>query len=214
MAKALLFDMDGTLVDSTAAVERVWRRHTERWGVNFGAVRHLLHGRRAIEVIRDLLPSGLDPDHEVLKVDRDELFETEGVTAIPGARRLLAALPRDRWALVTSARPDLAVVRMQAAGLPIPDVLVSSVDVTRGKPDPAGYRMAAERLGIAPKNAVVFEDTDVGMAAGRRAGCHVIALATTLPPYALENEDWLPDYAEVTVESMHKEGGVCLRVTG
>jgi mannitol-1-/sugar-/sorbitol-6-phosphatase len=212
-AKALLFDMDGTLVDSTVAVERIWGRWASQHGVDFARYIHRMHGRRAIDLMREMAPPHLDPEHEVKQIDRDELEETEGIVAVPGAPELLASLPRSAWALVTSARPPLARARMGAAGLDMPDLAVTSADVRNGKPHPECFQLAMRRIGCEPADAVVFEDAPAGFAAGKAAGCRVIALATTSTPEQLADQDWLPDLSCITLESIEADGTLKLRVS-
>jgi len=211
-ARALLFDMDGTLVDSTSAVKRIWDRWARKHGLSFSEFEHRMQGRRAIDTMTEMSPPGVDPEEEVLLLDEEELNDTEGTVAIPGASELLASLPRGSWALVTSARPPLARARMATAGLPMPDIIVTSTDVAEGKPHPACYRLALERFGITAENAVVFEDAPAGLAAGRAAGCRVIALATITPSEQLSHEDWLHDLRSVVLENVLPDGTLQLRI--
>ncbi len=211
-ARALLFDMDGTLVDSTTAVKRIWDRWARKHGLSFSEFEHRMHGRRAIDTMTEMAPPGIDPEQEVLQLDEEELNETDGIVAIPGASELLASLPRGSWALVTSAGPPLALARMTAAGLPMPDIVVTSTDVARGKPHPACYQLALERLGISNESAVVFEDAPAGLAAGHATGCRTIALATITPGEQLDHEDWLPDLSAVVLENILAGGTLQLRV--
>ena len=211
-ARCLLFDMDGTLVDSTRAVEFVWGRWAASHGISFAAFRHSMHGRRAIDIMRAIVPPHLDAEEELKTIDSDELIETAGIVPIPGAVKLLSALPRGSWALVTSAQLSLARVRMAAAGLSMPEVVVSADDIREGKPNPACYRLAMERLGCRPDDAVVFEDAAAGLAAGHAAGCRTIALATTQPSSCLEGEIWLPDLAPLVMDRVDPEGFLHLRV--
>lgn len=209
---ALLFDMDGTLVDSTTAVERIWGRWARSHGVDFGNFVHRIHGCRAVDIMAMMAPPGLDLDREIRRVDDDELNQTDGIVPVAGAAELIASLPHGSWALVTSARPELALARMTAAGLPMPPTVVTANDVSLGKPDPACYRLALERLGLAAGQAVVFEDAPAGLAAGRAAGCPTIALATTSPGAALDHEDWLKDLTAVTLDAVLPDGRLRLRV--
>jgi sugar-phosphatase len=209
--RALLFDMDGTLVDSTAAVERIWGRWARRHGVSYTAFAHRLHGRRAIDTMREVVPPGLDAEQEVRQIDAEELDETDGIVAIAGAAELIAQLPAGSWALVTSARPALAAARMSAAGLPLPEIVVTSADVSQGKPDPACYLRALERLRLAAENALVFEDAPAGLAAAHAAGCPTIALATTTPSAQLDHEDWLHDLRTVVLHDVLRNEMLQLR---
>lgn len=176
--KALLFDLDGVLVDSRAVVERTWQRWAERHGIDPAPFLAIAHGRRAMDTLRAVAPH-LATDAEVTWLDDTELVDVASLRVLPGAAPLLASLPRDRWAIVTSCDLELARVRLGAAGLPIPDVFVVSDDVKLGKPAPDGYRLAAHRLALDPRECVVFEDAPAGVAAGLAAGARVIGLATT-----------------------------------
>lgn len=210
--RALLFDMDGTLTNSTAVVERVWGRWAASQGVDFKDFVHRIHGCRAVDIMAMMAPPGADLAAELQKVDAQELIETDGIVPVAGAPELIAALPRASWALVTSASPELARTRMGAAGLPMPQTLVTANDVRQGKPDPACYRLALERLGLAAGQAVVVEDAPAGIAAGRAAGCRTIALATTSPASALSAEDWLPDLRHLKLDAVLADGSLRLRV--
>lgn len=177
--QALLFDMDGTILTSIAAVERSWRAWADRVGVTPGVVLDYMHGRRAVDTIRHFLPAASDVAAEVQWLDELELRDMEGVAAIPGALAFLESLPPDRWAIVTSANRGLALARIAAAGLPVPKVLVSSDDVTRGKPDPEGYLRGAALLGADPSRCLVLEDAPSGLRAGSAAGADVLRIAGT-----------------------------------
>lgn len=211
-AACLLFDMDGTLVDSTAAVERVWGKWADGHGISFDSFRHAMHGRRAVDTMREVIPSGLDLMAELETIDSNELVETDGIIAIPGAADLLAALPRSAWALVTSAQRPLARVRMEAAGLPWPDTVVSADDISNGKPDPGCYLLALSRLGQRAERAVVFEDASAGIAAGHAAGCRTIVVATSASERVLAGEEWIPDFSHLTLEEIEPDGSLRLRV--
>ena len=213
-ARALLFDMDGTLVDSTAAVERVWKRAAAKWDADFEALRRHMHGRRAIDIMRDILPreASAQLEAEVAAIDMVELTETDGIVAVAGASELLAALPPNAWALVTSARPALAAARMRAADLPLPDTIITSATVARGKPYPECFLRAAERLGVAPKEALVLEDAPAGLVAGRAAGCQVVALATTMESGRLADVDWIPNLSVLRLEGRDADGWMTFRV--
>jgi sugar-phosphatase len=191
---ALLFDMDGVLVDSTPAVARVWALWAGKYGFDADAVVKMAHGRPSIATIRELLPDG-DHDAENLEVERQEIEDIEGVVATPGAAEILHALPEDRWTVVTSATRALATVRILAGGLPLPRNFVTSDDVQRGKPDPEPYRKGAEILGVAPADCVVIEDAPAGIRAGKAAGSRVIALRATAEDseLAAAGADWIVD---------------------
>lgn len=176
--QAVLFDLDGVLVDSTPAVARVWTR----WAVAHGidpqrAIAHA-HGRRSIETVRALAPE-LNAEEENLRVEQMEIEDKEGVTALPGAALLLTTLPQNRFAIVTSATRPLARARIGYAGLPLPEHLVTADDVTGGKPSPEPYLKGAALLGFAPQDCIVVEDAPAGISSARTAGMRVIAIPTT-----------------------------------
>jgi len=188
----MLFDMDGVLINSIPAVERVWRR----WAIahSFGPdeVVRLAHGRPSIATVRDLLP---EADHEAENsiIEREEMADVAGVLPLPGAKELLSSLPPDRWAIVTSCTRPLAEVRIRAAGLPKPGFLLTSSDVKLGKPHPEPYIKAATHLGFSPADCVVVEDVPAGIRSGKESGARVIALRTTTPEIELHasEADWI-----------------------
>lgn len=175
---AVLFDLDGVLVDSTASVGRVWKVWAEQQGLDPETVIRTAHGRRTIETIRICAPH-IDAESAVKMLEQMEIDDTLDLAVIPGAHQLLASIPQDRWAVVTSGTRALATSRLRAAGLPSPRVLVSANDVTHGKPHPEPYQAGAEKLGVAPDRCIVFEDTPPGIDAGHAAGMPVVALTTT-----------------------------------
>src|SRR5882757_7833940 len=185
---ALLFDMDGVLIDSTPAVARVWGKWAIERGFDPAEVVGRAHGRPSVTTIREYLP---DADHvaENREVERRELEDLEGVVFLPGARELLAALPERRWTIATSCTRPLAEVRLRAAGLPIPRTIITSSDVKIGKPDPEPYLKAAAELGFAASDCIVVEDAPAGIRAGNAAGGRVIAFLTTMKRRDLEDAD-------------------------
>ena len=176
---ALLFDMDGVLVDSTPAVARVWTRWAARHGFDATEVVHRAHGRPSITTVREYLPNG---DHlgENKLIEQDEVTDLDGVVPLPRTRELLSALPRGRWTIVTSCSRRLAEVRLKASGLPWPEVFVTSSDIQNGKPAPDPYLKGAEVLGFPPQDCVVVEDAPAGVRSGKAAGARVIGLCTTM----------------------------------
>ncbi|MEU3857380.1 HAD family hydrolase [Streptomyces sp. NPDC028722] len=198
-AHALLFDNDGTLVSSLDSVERCWTRWAREYGITaeeFGRVE--LHGRTAVEIVGDLLPARLVPE-AVARVEQLEVEDVPdgGVRLLPGTRAFLDCLPADRWAVVTSATRRLAEARLDAVGI-APKALVSADDVTRGKPDPEPYLLAARQLGVDPARCVVFEDAPAGLRAGRAAGMTTVALATTHPAHELDADLVVPDLSALS----------------
>jgi mannitol-1-/sugar-/sorbitol-6-phosphatase len=175
---AVLFDLDGVLVDSTPAVARVWTRWALERGLNPAEVVKRAHGRPSLSTIREYLPEA-DLELENSEVERRELADLEGVVVLPGARELLSSLPPAGWTIVTSCTRPLAEARIRAAALPSPEHLVSADDITRGKPDPEPYLKAAKLLGFLAQDCVVVEDVPAGILAGRAAGTQVIAVRTT-----------------------------------
>lgn len=177
---AILFDMDGVLVDSRAAIDRVRRRWALRHGLDAEAVVRLPHGQKTRDIIAALAPH-LDVMEEVRWLDADEAKDLEGMTAIHGAVRLLGALAPNEWAVVTSSGRELAPRRLAAAGLPLPRTLISGDMVAQGKPAPEGYLLGARLLGRKPDECIVLEDAPAGIEAGLAAGMRVIGVATTYP---------------------------------
>src|SRR5215469_1118619 len=177
-AAALLFDLDGVLINSTPAVARVWRRWAIERGFNPDEVVARAHGRPSLTTVREYLPNS---DHlaENREVERREIADLEGVGPLPGALDLLSSLPDDRWAIVTSCTRPLAEVRIKAAGLPLPKKMITSNDITHGKPNPEPFLKGASVLGFPAGDCVVFEDVPAGVRAGKSAGARVIALRTT-----------------------------------
>ena len=189
---AVLFDLDGVLVDSTPAVARVWTLWAKKHGFVPEDVVRQAHGRPSIATIRELLPHA-DHEAENCEVERGEIADIAGVVPLPGALELLRALPADRWIIATSCTRALAEVRIRAAGLPMPKKFVTSNDVSRGKPDPEPYIKAARYLGFTPADCVVVEDAPAGIRAGKAAGARVLALRTTAPDPELREcgADWI-----------------------
>lgn len=206
---AILFDMDGTLVDSTPVVVRQWQRWSARHGLDGDAVVEFCFGRKTQDTVRRFLPA-CDVEAEAAAIEGAMYADAEGVEQVAGAGALLAALPSERWALVTSAIRDGARLRMQQTGLPQPRVLVAAEDVTAGKPDPQGYRAAAAALGVAPERCLVLEDAPAGLAAGHAAGARTVALRTTFGAEQLAAEDWIVDLTALQVAV--KDSGIEVEV--
>jgi mannitol-1-/sugar-/sorbitol-6-phosphatase len=175
---AVLFDLDGVLVESREATERVWLEWAARNGIDEEALRSAMHGVRSVEVVRALRPE-LDSVAESDAIERLQAEDVRGLRAVPGAAPALGALRGNRVAVVTSATRALAAARLGAVGIEPPAVMVNAEDVSRGKPDPEGYLTAAQRLGVDPAEALVVEDSPPGIAAGRAAGAATIAVTST-----------------------------------
>jgi mannitol-1-/sugar-/sorbitol-6-phosphatase len=198
VARALLFDMDGTLVDSTVVVERMWHEFAAHAGVDAAEVLAFAHGRRSPDTVRRFLPDDDAATAWLAHHERSELEQLDGVVAVAGAAAFLAALDGAPVALVTSAPRELAGRRMAAAGLPVPATLVGAEDVGRGKPDPEGYLRAAGLLGVPAAQCVVFEDAPAGLEAGLASGAAVVEVSDGRAPTGLV-ERVLRDYAGLTV---------------
>jgi sugar-phosphatase len=186
--EAIIFDLDGVLVDSSACVEKHWSLWAAKHQLEAGKILAIAHGRRSVETIR-LIALSLNAEQEASLIEADAAFDTEGICPIEGAANLLRSLPRHRWAIATSGTPAIATTRLTHTGLPIPDVFVTASDVTQGKPHPEVYLLAAQRLGIAPQNCVVVEDAPAGIQAARNAGMRAIAVTTTHDAAALAEAD-------------------------
>jgi sugar-phosphatase len=199
-AEALLFDNDGTLVSTMESVNRCWTRWAREYGItaeDFARVG--LHGRPAAEIAADLLPTDVVPE-AVARIEQLEVDDVAGgVVLLPGTAELLAQLPADRWAVVTSATRRLAEARLEEVGIR-PKMLIAADDITRGKPDPEPYLLGAARLGVDPVRCVVFEDAPAGLTAGRAAGMRTVALATTHERSELLADVVVRDLSAVSVQ--------------
>ena len=182
--QALLFDLDGVLINSTPAVARVWHRWAVEHGFDPKEVVARAHGRPSLTTVKEYLPHA-DHEAENREVERREIEDLEGVDPLPGALELLSGLPRDRWIIVTSCTRPLAEVRIKTAGLPLPSKLITSNDIRYGKPNPEPFLKGASMLGFPAADCIVFEDVPAGVKAGKAAGSRVIAFTTTV------NEDTL-----------------------
>ena len=187
-AQAILVDIDGTLVDSTAAVVASWTTWAARHGLDAGEILRVCHGRRTQDTVAMFLPAGRVAS-ATRQVEELELAALDGVTALPGADALLRDLPGNRWAGVTSGTQRLMRARLAAAGLPAPAVLIAAEDVSEGKPDPEGYLAASAALGCDIVRCVVIEDSPAGIAAGQAAGARTVAVATSHDATQLSSAD-------------------------
>lgn len=185
---AILFDLDGVLCDSTRAVDREWREWGKRKGVDGDAIMAIAHGVRTVEVIRHVAPY-LDADAEAAAIENHEAGDQTGVIVMPGAADLVRAIPIGRWGVVTSGSRPLATNRLRHCGLPVPEAMVTSDDVTHGKPDPEPYLKGAARLGFSPAECLVIEDAPAGIQSARAGGLKVIGLASTYRAEKLAEAD-------------------------
>ncbi|WP_433223087.1 HAD-IA family hydrolase [Dactylosporangium sp. CS-047395] len=197
---AILFDIDGTLVDSTPVVERTWRTWSARHGYDADEILRVCHGRRTRDTVALFLPPG-ERAAAVAELEELERHDFDGVVPLPAADSLLRALPPERWAAVTSGTHTLMRARLAAAALPVPKVLIAAEDVAAGKPDPQGYRMAAAALGFDVRRCLVVEDAPAGLAAGRAAPASTLAVGTSHDLAALTEADAaVPDLRSLTME--------------
>jgi len=196
---AFLFDMDGTLLSSIAAAERVWGAWARRHGLDVERFLPTIHGVRAADTISKQNLPDIDLDAEVEWVARGELDDVEGVIAIGGVVDFLGSLPRDRWAVVTSASLELASKRLQAAGIPLPPVMITAEDVSRGKPNPDGFLAAAARLGFDAADCLVFEDAPAGIEAAEAAGADVMVITATHQHKVETPHGNIPHYADISI---------------
>jgi sugar-phosphatase len=207
--RAILFDLDGVLVNSAECVERTWRGWAARHQLDAKHVIALAHGRRTLETIQLVAPE-LSATAEAAALESHEAMTSEGVYEIPGARELLESLPSDRWAVVTSGIRAVAEFRIRYTKLLAPRVMICADDISRGKPDPEGYLAAASRLGMAAEDCVVIEDAPAGIEAAHNAGMRVIGIAATYPAAGLKG-------ADAVVERLHdltiERSGEQIRIT-
>jgi sugar-phosphatase len=196
---AVLFDLDGTLVDSAEIIERLWGEWAARHSLNVRDILAISHGRPAEETMRLVAPHLPNLKEEAAARLRAEEQHSDGLRAISGAKRLLNSLPPNRWAIVTSCTQKLAEVRLRTVGLPVPPVMITQEIVSQGKPHPSGYLEAARRLGWPPQNCLVVEDSPVGVEAGRAAGMRVLGVSTTFPADQLFADLTVADLTEVAI---------------
>ena len=194
---AFLFDMDGTILSSIAAAERVWARWAERHGLDVAAFLPTIHGMRSVETVRRLNLPGVDPDVESAAITAEEMVDVDGISAIAGVAAFIAALPAGRWAVVTSAPRELARRRIAAAGLPVPPLMIAAEDVTHGKPAPDCFLLAASRLGVRVSDCLVFEDAPAGIAAAEAAGASVLVITATHAHPLDTRHPGVGDYADI-----------------
>jgi sugar-phosphatase len=207
--KGLLFDMDGVLVSSIGSVIRCWKVWAKKYDVPNAEDYEVPHGVRAIDIIRSLRPD-IDPLQGLRDIEDLEIADTSDLKVLPGAKELLESLPPERWAIVTSATRRLMLGRLEAAGLPAPERIVSADDVERGKPDPEPYRRGAELLGCRPDECIVVEDAPSGVGAGKAAGSRVLGVIGTHTLEQLHQADWVVQALE-GVSAKNMDGGLELQ---
>jgi sugar-phosphatase len=203
--KGILFDMDGVLISSIGSVIRCWRLWAKRYDVPNAETYDVPHGMRAIEIVKSLRPD-IDPQEGLRVIEDLELEDMADLTVLPGVKTLLESLPRDRWAIVTSATHRLMLGRLAAAGLPIPERIISADMVARGKPDPEPYVRGAQLLGFEPAECIVVEDAPSGVGAGIAAGCRVLAVLGTHSADELSAASWIVSSMEDLVVSASPDG--------
>lgn len=197
--RAFLFDMDGTVLNSIAAAERIWTTWARRHGLDIAAFLPTIHGARAIDTVNRQGLTGIDAQAETAWVTQAEIEDVQGIVEVSGAARFLQSLPARQWAIVTSAPRALALRRLAAAGIPAPAVMITAEDVSAGKPDPAGYWLAAERLEVKIDDCLIFEDATVGIQAAEASGADLLVITSTHPHPIETPHATLKDYERVSV---------------
>jgi sugar-phosphatase len=204
-AKGILFDMDGVLISSIGAAVRCWKRWAKRYGVPNAEEFEIPHGVRSIDLVKMLRPD-IDPQEGLRSIEDMEVEDVADLQVLPGVKVLLESLPAERWAIVTSATRRLLLARLKAAGLPVPERIISAEMVERGKPDPEPYRRGAELLGFRPEECVVVEDAPSGVGAGKVAGCRVLAVLGTHAAAELVGADWVVESLEGLAVTANPDG--------
>jgi sugar-phosphatase len=212
-ARAILFDMDGTLVSSIAVVEAVWTEFAEEFGLDRDTVISEMHGIQAVDTVRRFAPEGTDIAAVTAGILAKEMTRTDGIVAIPGSLEFVASLPASAIALVTSAARELAMLRTTVAGFTEFGVAICDEDIERGKPAPDCYLAAAKALGVAPEDVIVFEDAPAGIAAALAAGMRTIVVGSAGGPVA-EGLPTIADYTDLRAEvSVDPDGGAVIAVS-
>lgn len=206
---AVLLDMDGTILNSIRAAERVWSAWALRHGVDVETFLPTIHGVQSVETIRRLGLAGVDPEAEAAAITQAEIDDVEGVDAIAGAAAFLEALSEGRWGVVTSAPRALALRRIAAAGLPVPALLVAAEDVMKGKPAPDCFQLAARKLGTTADRCLVIEDSAAGIAAAEGAGAMVLVVTATHPDPMDVRHAVIRDYRDLVVKRL-SDGSVTI----
>jgi len=207
--RGLLFDMDGVLISSIGSVIRCWRRWCAHYNIPNADTYEIPHGHRAIEIVRLLRPD-IDEEEGLRLIEDLELEDTADLRVLPGVRELLESLPAERWAIVTSATRRLLLGRLEVAGLPVPERVVTAESVIHGKPAPDPYLMGAAMLGLQPADCIVLEDAPAGVSAGVAAGCRVLGVIGTHSAEELSGTTWITPSLE-TVRATVEEHQLRLR---
>jgi len=210
--QAVLFDLDGVLVDSTPCVTRVWTEWAKQHGLDPEYVVHVAHGQKAIETVRKVAPK-LDADREFRIIEQMELDDTDGLRLLPGAKELLSVIPPDRYTIVTSGTRRLATKRLRAVGLPVPPTMVSADEVMNGKPHPEPYLAGAASVGFAASECLVFEDAPSGIRSAQSAGATAIGVPTTYQPEEIAFASAvIPSLAAVQMRKLDNDGRLQLEI--
>ena len=194
---AFLFDMDGTILTSIIAAERVWADWARSHGLDVDVFLPTIHGKRSVDTVRGLGLLDIDAEAEAHRITLAEIDDVDGIEAIAGVAAFLATLPAERWAIVTSAPRALAQARIAAAGLPLPPVLVAAEDVKHGKPAPDPFLLGAAKLGMRPEECLVFEDTLAGLQSAAAAGMDSVMVTATHKHPVETDVTGVPDYDDL-----------------
>lgn len=207
---AFLFDMDGTILTSIASAERTWTKWAIAHGLDAATFVPTIHGVQSVETVRRLNLPGVDPVAEAAAISAAEMEDVDDIEPIAGAAAFLASLPPEHWTIVTSAPRALAEVRLKAAGLPVPPTMIAADDIPNGKPAPDCFLVAAERLGVAAGDCLVFEDAAAGITAGEAAGADVLVITATHSHGVKTQHPTIVDYRGVSV-GIDESGSLQLR---
>jgi mannitol-1-/sugar-/sorbitol-6-phosphatase len=211
-AKAIVFDLDGVLVDTMPTIRAAWTQWAIDRNLAPGEVLASIH-MTGVELVRRFAPE-VDPMAEVRRISARQASSETSLARFDGSLELLESLPQNRWAIVTSARQEPAIRHLTMAGLPVPHVLVTAEQTPRGKPDPSGYRLAAERLAVDPRECVAIEDSPGGVRAARGAGMMTLGVTNTHEPSELRDANALISSLadlEVTLGPGEDVGGMSVR---